>query len=597
VSLDEIRNALAVVPGAKDHDDTRVPFWETVDNLCSPLVTFGKPRDGDTQDNPLLKLCHKTVEDFFLQDPEDLELQPKSKLRKYFVTYRGVTEAMAIDCLTYLQYKRYASPDLNVGTILSKPIAKEHAFLPYAAMFWAQHCDWIGTHPTIEVTQATLRFLQGPTLRTCLEVQARVGPYLFGRYVDKRNRASFQMCVKGSRSRENDSFGVPLPQWLDTLSSQGLLLDRSICHFIGEWREVLIQHPDGLQSCLPLRKFEPTCHLTPLVGHKHIRLAYLEDEYKQLKLFRSFDPKDVQVLRVAFRGKTLWVHVLFNQLQGRCHHLEIPLFAKKKNTTRIKSKVWLLHGDLRDWTMNIASRKEKPDTIEAWKLNPHDLGMRWTSHDESKERKVPLAFSGVNLGRRRGSWEIQSTQNLELDARSGSMQIVHVKWKSSKIVPGAASRLAFEVHGDSDSSFSESGEEMETVPAPASPGSASEDDSDDDSDDSYIEPTTSQSRATETADEASNENSEAEADEVQITDCLVVMSCDGDPSWHPWSGAPQFWSNIGCAAHPSLPLLAVSHTARQLEVIDTVTRAQKTKHLPDLADLQDSPMASLRGKK
>ncbi|KAI7772982.1 hypothetical protein LA080_012655 [Diaporthe eres] len=305
ISLDEIRNILAVTPDAEDHDPRRVPFTKDIENLCTPLVTFGKPREGDDEDNPLLKLCHKTVEDFFLQSPENLSMDHSSKLRKYFVTYKQANEAIAMDCLSYLQYKRYESPTLDLAAVISKPIAKEHAFLPYAATFWAQHCDVIGHSPPQELGQAALQFLQGPTLRTCLEVQAYVGPYLFGRYVGRKDRSSYKMCIKGSRVRDSDSFGVPLPQWLDTLSLQGWTLDRSMCHFIGEWREVLISHPDGLASCLPLRKFEPTCHLSPQGEHKSINVAHIEEHYKHLSSVEDVDPKDGQLVGVAFGGKTL----------------------------------------------------------------------------------------------------------------------------------------------------------------------------------------------------------------------------------------------------------------------------------------------------
>lgn len=454
-------------------------------------------------------------------------------------------------------------------------------------MFWTQHCDWIGQLPAREVTEAALKFLQGDTLRTCLEVQSHVGPYLFGRYVGKRRSTSYQMCVKGSRLRDNDSFGVPLPQFLDKISSQGLTLDRSMCHFIGEWREVLVQHPDGLRSCLPLRKFEPTCHLTPLGEHKNISVAYLEDQYKDFAL------KDVQLLRAAFRGKTLWVDVLVHQSQGLFGCLQIPPFAKKKSAMRSDHRALLLNGDLREWTINLSSRMEEPDTVEAWKVDPNDLSVRWISHEKSKLRKVPLAFSRASVGRRKGSWEIQSTQCFEPDAlNSGSMQVVHVRWKPSKHVPDTNARFLLDQRSHSESSSSESEDEEEDSLAPVSPESASDDDSDDDSDPGS---TTTPSRATDTADETADTDSESGTEEGQITDCLIVKPYDGDPSWHPWPGSSQVWSRIGCAAHPFLPILAVSHTARQLEVIDIVTRVQKTKHLPDVADLQDTPLASLRG--
>lgn len=593
-----MRNVLAVTPTAKDHDSRRVPFTKDIENLCSPLVTFGKPREGDDAENPLLKLCHKTVEDFFLQNPDDLKLDSASKLRKYFVTYNQANEAIAMDCLTYLQYKRYEKSALEIGAnILSKPIPKEHAFLPYAATFWAQHCDAIGNSPSKEVVQISLKFLQGPTLRTCLEVQSYVGPYLFSRYVSRQDRASYQMCIKGSRVRGNDSFGVPLPQWLDTLSPQGWAVDRSMCHFIAEWREVLISHPDGLASCLPLREFEPSCHLSPPRGHKNINVANLEEHYKHLSSVKDFDPKNVQLLGVAFRGKTLWADMLFYRSRGNFQRLQIPLFAKKKSNLQSDHEVLLPEEDLRNWTMSIANRAANADTLEAWRLDPQNLSMRCTSHDTSKQRKVPLAFAKENNGRRKGSWEVQSAQRFEADSvRSGSMQVVHVTWKSSKRVSDANLRLALEDDDDSDTSSSESEEEETGEPAPVSAGSGSESSSDDDSDDdSVVESTTSQSRETETADETSDTDSDSGTDEGHITDCLILTPCDGDPSWHPWSGAHQVWSRLGCAVHPKLPLLAVSHTARQLEVIDTSTRTQKTKHLPDVSDLQDAPLASLRG--
>lgn len=599
ISLDEIRNILAITRNAKDHDPRRVPFAKDIENLCSPLVMFGKPRSNDDDDNPLLMLCHKTVEDFFLQSPESLDLAPTSKSRKYFVARRQADEAIAMDCLSYLQYKRYENPTLDIGQILSKPIAKEHAFLPYAATFWFQHCDWVAHFPPKELGQAVVNFLQGPTLRTCLAVQAHIGPYLFGRYVGKKGRESYKMCVKGSRARDNDKFGVPLPHWLDRLSSKGWTLDRSMCHFIGEWREVLITHPDRLASCLPLRKFEPTCQLLPQGDHKNISVAHIEDQYKHMSSVEDVNPKDAQLLGVAFRGKTLWVDMLLCRPTGHFQRLQTPQFTKKKSILQSDYEIMLPDRDSLNWTLSIANRIGSPDILEAWRLDPQNLSIRCVSHDMSKQRRVPLAFSRENVDRKKGSWEVQSTHKLEpAVVSSGSMQVMHVAWKSSKQVRDAEMKLLFESDDESDSSSSESEEEEtdKSMPVSAEPASASssDDDSDDD-DDSDSESSASEGRGTETANETTDTGSESGEDEGQITDCLILSPCDGDPSWHPWSGPRQVWSQIGCAAHPSLPLLAVSHTARQLEVINTATRTQKTKHLPDLSDLQDAPVASLRG--
>jgi hypothetical protein len=106
-----------------------------MEKLYSPLIIFGKPRKGNDNNNPLLKLYYKTIKDFFLQSLDNLGIGPTSKLRKYFVSYKQANEAIAMDCLTYLQYKRYEKPTYKMSTILTKLIKKEHVFLPYTAIF------------------------------------------------------------------------------------------------------------------------------------------------------------------------------------------------------------------------------------------------------------------------------------------------------------------------------------------------------------------------------------------------------------------------------------------------------------------------------
>lgn len=372
------------------------------------------------------------------------------------------------------------------------------------------------------------------------------------------------------------------------------MLDRSMCHFISEWREVLLQHSDRLESCLPLRHFEHSCHLTRSRGHKHVSVAGLEEQCKHLIPSGKLGIKNFQTLHVTFRGTTLWVDVLFQPLHGDFQFLQIPLFTKKKSIIQNDHRALLPDGDLLDWILSAKGQKGN-HTIEAWKADPHDLSIRRHLDDMSKHYKVPLAFSSASVGRRKGSWEIQSTQSFESGGEmQGSIEVVHFTWKSNTQVADANLRLFHEQHHDSDSSSSESDEEEEDTTSPASPESMSDDDSDDDS---VVESTTTPSRAAEIEERTSCADSESDTKAGQMTDCLVLIPSEHDPSWYPWSGTQQIWARRGCAAHPTLPLLAVSHTARQLEVIDTLTGTQKTRQLPDLADLQDAPMASLRGMK
>lgn len=584
VSLSELLDALAVRRGAKDHKASRVSSAGVIEDLCSPLVVFDRPNQESNPDNPRLKLCHKTVEDFFTQDQDSISAEGRQHLRKYFVTKDSANQELGLDCLTYLQYEQYQKPGLDLPSILAQvPTPRNHAFLPYAATFWAQHL--MDIRPSPLVTEMVRAFLKSPAFWTCIAVQSRVVPYLFGRFA-RRGGGSYTMGVRGLQWRDEDFSGLPLPTWLDCCSEEGMLLDRSLCCFVNEWREVLTTSPAGLELCLPLRHFSASCHLIPLEKSKVVRVAQLEESIDGISSFA-----DVRLVDTAFVGRTLWADVLCRVDEsggnvGKFKRMRIPLFSKKHPTSSTH-RLPIIQGDEAEagGTIFIAQRTKSPDSVQVLRINPETLGVRLTMQDHSEEHNPPVPFSKENVGRR-GTWEIVSTQDVGPDtSRDSSMRILHATWKKYKPVlqTSVCQSQGEDREDDKDDSHS----------------SESEDESDDDSDSDTEADAESTESPSDTKAEAANETpseTDYESDSDELTsDCLIVVPLNSRPVWHAWCGQPRVWSRVTCAVHPLLPLVVVSHTARQLEVINTAENTQRKKHLPEQADLQEAPLASLRG--
>lgn len=584
VSLNELLDFLAISTGAKDYDRRRIPFIEAIRDLCSPLVVFDKPGQGDEPGNPLLKLCHKTVEEFFRQSPENLDLRTAS-LRRYFVTSEQANESIGLDCLTYLQYDRYQKPDivLSLDPILRKPVPREHAFLAYAATFWAQHLEYVS--PTPEIYQAVREFLCSPAFWTCLAVQVRVGRYLFGRYIGCKSSSSYEMGIRGSRTRGDDCFGLPLPRWLDRYSHEGLLLDRSMCYFVDEWREVLMTCADGLQSCLPLRVCEPSCYLGPLEKPKHCRVLHLS---KHLPEARSVS--GCRLLGVAFAGKILWADLVFQDRtrESRFQYLHIPLFSTRKNTISKEFDDLPTSEDWSDWTLSLTRPSGGTEALEALRVNPETLCLRRVSDSVSEHHQVSPAISEDTIGSRKGKWDMMSLQEVGGDGQvvNRPLLVVHMAWKPHEMSPGRQNLLLSARASDQDDGDSSVSEEEDD-------DASSDDDSSDDGSETNStgspQSTAGSSNGASTTGPASGKN------DGPATDCMLLVPSGGKPRWILWSTGHRVWSRVQSATHPTLPLVALTHTARQIEVIDTTQEKRTTKHLPEPPDLQEVPLASVRG--
>lgn len=474
--------------------------------------------------------------------------------------------------------------------ILSRPGAKEHAFLRYAATFWSQHLSQVP--PTKEINDAVQAFLKSPAFWTCLTLQAHVAPYLFGRYCGGR-RGIFTMSVRGSNQPGEDCFGMPLPQWLDAFSRGGKDLFNTMCAFVEEWREVLLTCPKGLDLCPPLTQTRPSCYLKSLRKTKRVRVQHLEESFQNL-----CSPMQTRLLDVSFRGKTLWADVLCSKAEGQFQRLRIPMFSKQ-DAGSDEHSILISPTELADWKLSVVRTAQGSETLEAWNVHPGTLSLRRITYSHSKEQKTPLAFSKENLGRRKGTWDVVSAQDFLPQASAPgakSIQVIHMAWKPEKLTRPSRNPL---IDSDTESEDESDGSESEGANSEESASDSEPDsDDDDDDDDSAADSNDPEHTKNETSNDTSDTDYESEADgeDSLITNCLILAPFDGEPSWFPWSGPRRVWSRITCAPHPTLPLVVVSHTARQVEVIDTIKRSREIKHLPELADLEEEPLASLRGR-
>ena len=131
-----------------------------------------------------------------------------------------------------------------------------------------------------------------------------------------------------SRTRIESLAGLPLPAWLETFSRDGRSLDRSFCSFVEEWREVLTTDPDGLNSCLPLRKSVVGCCLVPPSEKRRVKMVCLEDACG----YKMDGISEARLGDVYLAKKTLWAEVLYREGGDTAQIIRglTPLFSTKK---------------------------------------------------------------------------------------------------------------------------------------------------------------------------------------------------------------------------------------------------------------------------
>lgn len=245
--LSELSNYLGIREGAEDFSAKRIPKLALIEDLCSHLVVFDRVSKGNEKD-PLLKLAHKSVQDFFSQDPDSLDMPVPDDLRKFFVNEGLANLEMGKACLTYLRYKRYLSPLEDLKLVNEE----DHAFLKYAATFWFRHL--MRTGHSQDLFSSVEQFIRSPAFWTCLIVQCHVAPHLFAQLVEVRPGVYRLRAGKlvGSEKLGDQklNFAFPLPHWLEEYSPSGPIIIQEFLRFIKEWHSVLTCYPEALCHCI-----------------------------------------------------------------------------------------------------------------------------------------------------------------------------------------------------------------------------------------------------------------------------------------------------------------------------------------------------------
>ncbi|KAI0450360.1 hypothetical protein F5B21DRAFT_439703 [Xylaria acuta] len=572
--VDELVDALAIQRGNQDYSASRLPKEELIRDLCGSLVIVEEHGSESTR-SQLIRFCHKSVKDFFQQDPKTSDLGVDESLYKYFAAPSNAHEEIGLDCLTYLMYGRY-SKHIDLG-FLDSTIPKEHAFLRYAATFWFQHLgDKFIEQPSSVVSKAVQEFISSKNFWNCLRVQSYVVPYLFGRYT--RHKRGFKMAIKGREWKGDDSFAMPLPTWLGDDSPDNLLRDQSLCHFAEEWREVIITHPYGLDQCVVMKPFANSCWLKSLSKVNTVKCVNLEGAFGSDVLTAS------QILGVGFSSKKLWVDVAYRTKDGPVDtmwRLRQPLFKANSQPQRSHQEL-PMDSDICGWAICPLVKDDITSELVAWSVDPQSLDLRKANREHSERIKSPLRINDSRAASKT-PWEVLGHRDGTGADDETFTYVIHMSRKSGRTI-----RLGYDEDegGGQDSDDSDKSSEATSDEEP--------DDEDEFSDD---ESSSEKSNAGSTAGEMSTDESDIESNsgDHDDTDCLILISQDRPPYWtKPWTHPSLMWSRIVCAVHPTERLVAFMHTPTQLEVVDLEKASQISIHVSGITDEPEDVLASVR---
>ncbi|RWA08635.1 hypothetical protein EKO27_g6478 [Xylaria grammica] len=597
MSVDELVDALAIRPGSRDYDVSRLPKEELIRDLCGSLITI-EQQILESRQSPLIKFCHKSVKDFFQQDPKTWNLGVDESLHKYFVTPSNANEELGLDCLTYLSYGRY-SKHIDLG-FLDSVIPQEHAFLRYAATFWFQHLgDESIEIPSPAVSLAVREFISSKCFWNCLRVQSHIAPYLFGRYTSHK-KCGYKMAIRGRHWKGDDSFAVPLPAWLGDCSSADLLRDQSLCYFTEEWREVIITNPQGLDQCVPMKPFTNSCWLKSLSKTNTVKSVNLAEAFGDDVIDTS------RLLRVGFSGRKLYVDLAYRTKGASTKvicRLKQSLFKANSRPQRSHQTI-PADSDISNWAIYSMLEDGVSHELVAWGVDSQSLDLRLANYEYSEPIKAPPLFTDSKRMAPREPWEMLAYYNYDemmagivkniyvihmsrksrilrpgLDGDGGQRHVMHMSRKSNTMRLG---------HDDDDDEDSEDSDDYSEATSDEAESNGEDEFSDDDT---FSERSSDDSTAEEmTTDESDPENPmEGQED----TDCLIVIPQGCSPYWtKPWTHPQLLWSRIVPAVHPTESVVAFMHTPTQLGIV----RGGKeiTRNVSGVADEPEEVLACAR---
>uniref|UniRef100_L2FH03 Zinc finger protein n=1 Tax=Colletotrichum fructicola (strain Nara gc5) TaxID=1213859 RepID=L2FH03_COLFN len=169
--LSEIQEAIALALSdpAKGLDNSKSPFRLPL--LFAPLIEI--QNDPEEPENPTCSLCHSTVYEFLVMNPDVLRIGDSTHTP---FTYNISASHIGDLFLRYLSLDRYSkllqvpSDNSHMPTNLGFYDAKNHGILSYSAKYWDRHLD--DMEPTPERHQELWVFLRSPNFQTLLQIQS-----------------------------------------------------------------------------------------------------------------------------------------------------------------------------------------------------------------------------------------------------------------------------------------------------------------------------------------------------------------------------------------------------------------------------------------
>ncbi|KAI0432032.1 hypothetical protein F5Y09DRAFT_303299 [Xylaria sp. FL1042] len=575
MSIDELVDALAIRRGSQDYSASRLPKEELIRDLCGSLIVI-EQRVSELNKSPLIKFCHKSVKDFFQQDPKTCNFDVDESLYKYFVASSDAHEEIGLDCLTYLMYGRY-SKHIDLA-FLGGVVPKEHAFLRYAATFWFQHLgdECIDT-PSSAAALAIREFISSKNFWNCLRVQSHIAPYLFGRYTSYR-RGGFKMAIRGREWKGEDSFAVPLPPWLSDYSPEDLLRDQSLCHFTEEWREVIITQPHGLDQCVSMKPFANSCWLKSLSKASTVRGVNLAE------IFGSDIITASRLLGVGFSGKKLCVDLAYQTKDAPTDvlcRLKQQLFKANSQPQRSHQAI-PADSKISNWAIFSTVEEGTSHELAAWSADPWNLDLKLANYGHSEPIKAPLLTPKAKRGVPQMSWEMlayydHNYHEAGTDAEK-FIHVIHMSKKGSRMGSG---------HEDDDKDDDDAGNSSEAEPH--------EEESDNEEEFSDDDTSSEESSDESTVEETTTDESDVDSHcgDQEDLDCLIIIPQGHSPYWtKPWTHPALLWSRIVSAVHPTEALVAFMQTSTQLEVIKG--GAQRSINIVGLENESEDVLASAR---
>lgn len=522
--LSMLVDALGARKGVEDYSSSRISSPALIEDVCEPLIVFERTSSGNTND-PFVKLAHKSVQDFLLQDPKSFDTGVE--LHKYFIDMEAAHLEVGEICLTYLKYARYNTA-VDVPSLLVDDSRTEHAFLSYAAACWFKHLMYL-QKPADHVVPDIEHLLKTQAFWTCLAMQSKVASHLLG-YKTK-------VTMDGEQKIEELHFGVPLPFWLEKTGDSGARMAKEFTALVKQWHLVFFSFPTAVDYCTPNIAGSMQILVASLASGRTpevLDLCPLKDSNKSWKIV----PHSTQLLEEEGMVQVDFYLIMTDGIQHtislqRIHrslkgsgHLE-DTKAKTTTSYAFSSEEYTCVDPLTAVHFSIDPYSAEPTL---WCLELENLNIMRCASNQNFAFESRRARSKPDQEEAKSSWTVQ-----KVSSDSSSAHAVAYHCSNSILVSG--------VHDRDDAS-------SEDPDSSSDSGSSSQDEF-------------------------------TEDDTAHTSHCLCIASQYGSPIWFDWQAQSTFKSPVFCAFHPIERLAIWSHAAHELCIANLYSGKLSTRVLPE----------------